>query len=439
MSAAAPVALGLNSPLRRGLLLFVLMFFIVVAVGITQGTASMLLILTQATGFALVALGLNIQWGYGGLFNFAIMGFLMVGGASTVFLSYPVNMAFWDSEGPMMLGRALIAFLVGLALVLLARRVDRIGITGKWRGAITALAWFVAYVIYRSQIDPAAAYIESTAGFVGGLGLHPILGWLFGGLVSAVIAFYIGKISLGLRTDYLAIATIGISEILRALIKNMDWLTRGTMTVSPMPWPTPLPQQLQAGGMSIPDSFITARVMFLGVALVFLVIAFILVQRAYGGPWGRMMRAIRDNHISAGSMGKDFKGRQLELFIFGSILMGIGGAILASFTQIFDPSGYQPINHTFMIWVMVIVGGAGNNWGVVLGAFLIYIVWIISDPLAQMIFLNLSVITEQLGWGAIPEIDSRALQMRVFVLGVVITIALRYAPKGLIPEVVKRG
>jgi branched-chain amino acid transport system permease protein len=311
MSAAAPVALGLNSPLRRGLLLFVLMFFIVVAVGITQGTASMLLILTQATGFALVALGLNIQWGYGGLFNFAIMGFLMVGGASTVFLSYPVNMAFWDSEGPMMLGRALIAFLVGLALVLLARRVDRIGITGKWRGAIIALAWFVAYVIYRSQIDPAAAYIESTAGFVGGLGLHPILGWLFGGLVSAVIAFYIGKISLGLRTDYLAIATIGISEILRALIKNMDWLTRGTMTVSPMPWPTPLPQQLQAGGMSIPDSFITARVMFLGVALVFLVIAFILVQRAYGGPWGRMMRAIRDNHISAGSMGKDVKGRQL--------------------------------------------------------------------------------------------------------------------------------
>ncbi len=439
MSAAAPATRGLDSPLRRGLLLFAAMFIIVVAVGIIQGTASMLLILTQATGFALVALGLNIQWGYGGLFNFAIMGFLMVGGASTVFLSYPVNMAFWESDGPIMLGRALIAFLVGVVLVLLARRVDRIGITGKWRAALVALAWFAGYVIYRTQIDPAAAYIESTAGFVGGLGLHPVLGWLFGGLVSAVIAYYIGKISLGLRTDYLAIATIGISEILRALIKNMDWLTRGTMTVSPMPWPTPLPQQLQAGGMSIPDSFITARIMFLGVALVFLVVAFILVQRAYGGPWGRMMRAIRDNHISAGSMGKDVKGRQLELFIFGSILMGIGGAILASFTQIFDPSGYQPINHTFMIWVMVIVGGAGNNWGVVLGAFLIYIVWVISDPLAQLIFLNLSQLTSSIGWGAIPEIDSRALQMRVFVLGVVITIALRYAPKGLIPEVVKRG
>jgi len=439
MSAASAPQSGWSSPLRRGLLLFAAMFVMVVVVGMVQGSASILLILTQATGFALVALGLNIQWGYGGLFNFAIMGFLMVGGASTVFLSYPVNMAFWESDGPMMLGRALAAFLVGVALVMLARRADRIGIRGKWKAFVVALAWFAGYVIYRTQIDPAAAYIESTAGFVGGLGLHPVLGWAFGGLVSAVIAFYIGKISLGLRTDYLAIATIGISEILRALIKNMDWLTRGTMTVSPMPWPTPLPQQLQAAGLSIPDSFVYARLMFLGIAVIILIAAFILVQRAYGGPWGRMMRAIRDNHISAGSMGKDVTGRQLELFVFGSILMGIGGAILATFTQIFDPSGYQPINHTFMIWVMVIVGGAGNNWGVVLGAFLIYIVWVISDPLAQLIFLNLSQLTSSIGWGAIPEIDSRALQMRVFVLGVVITVALRYAPKGLIPEVVKRG
>lgn len=439
MSLASSIATSLQSPLRRGIALFVAMFAIIVITGVVQGGASILLILTQATAFALIALGLNIQWGYGGLFNFAIMGFLMVGGASTVFLSYPVNPAFWASEGPMMLGRVLIAFIFGLLFVMAARKSDRIGITGKARTALVVLAWFVAYVIYRSQIDPAAAYIESTAGFVGGLGLNPVLGWAFGGLVSAVIAFYIGRISLGLRTDYLAIATIGISEILRALIKNMDWLTRGTMTVSPMPWPTPLPQHLQAMGFSIPESFIYARLGFLVLSVIILVVAFLIVQRAYGGPWGRMMRAIRDNHIAAGSMGKDVTGRQLELFIFGSILMGIGGAMLATFSQIFDPSGYQPINHTFMIWVMVIVGGAGNNWGVVLGAFLIYIVWIISDPLAQLIFLNLSQLTSNLGWGAIPEIDSRALQMRVFVLGVVITIALRYAPKGLIPEVVKRG
>jgi len=120
------------------------------------------------------------------------------------------------------------------------------------------------------------------------------------------------------------------------------------------------------------------------------------------------------------------------------VLVGIGGAILVTFNQIFDPSSYQPLNHTFVIWVMVIVGGAGNNWGALLGAMLIYIVWVISDPLAQVIFVNLSNWSQSMGWGAIPEIDSRALQMRVFILGIIITVALRYAPRGLLPEVTQR-
>jgi len=118
--------------------------------------------------------------------------------------------------------------------------------------------------------------------------------------------------------------------------------------------------------------------------------------------------------------------------------MGLGGGMLVTLSQIFDPSSYQPINQTFLIWVMVIVGGAGNNWGTILGVLLIYIIWIVSDPIAQLLFLNLSHWTEQVGWGAIPEIDSRSLQMRVFVLGVVISIALRYFPRGVLPEVVRR-
>ncbi|KKB85282.1 branched-chain amino acid ABC transporter permease [Devosia limi DSM 17137] len=430
--------IDLANPTVRAIVLFSAMFVLILAVGFVQGAANSGLLLTQALAYALIALGLNIQWGYGGLFNFAVMGFMMVGGASVVFVSFPVNALFWDSEGPVMLGRALLAFLAGVLLVWGARHSHRLGVRGGWKTALLVLAWFIAYVVYRSQIDPAAAYIESTAGFVGGLGLNPILGWLFGGLVAAVIAYIVGRISLGLRTDYLAIATIGISEIIRALLKNMDWLTRGTMTASPMPWPVNLPQDYQAQGIPISESFVYARFGFFALLLAIFIVVFFFVQRAYGGPWGRMMRAIRDNHIAAGSMGKNVTGRQLELFVFGSVLIGMGGAILVTFNQIFDPAGYQPINHTFMIWVMVIVGGAGNNWGVLLGAVLIYIVWIISDPLAQAIFLNLSSWSQSLGWGAIPEIDSRALQMRVFVLGIIITVALRYAPRGLLPEVVKR-
>ncbi len=424
---------------RRPLIMFAGLFVLFAGIGWMLGAANISLLLVQSFAYALIALGLNIQWGYGGLFNFGIMGMLMLGGAATTFVSYPVNAQFWGSEGPLMLGKALLAFAAGFALVWGARHACAIGIRGRWKTALTVLAWIVAYIIYRSQIDPAAAYIETAGGgWIGGLGLHPVLGWVFGGILAAGVAYVVGKICLGLRTDYLAIATIGISEIIRALLKNMDWLTRGTLTVSPIPWPTPLPQDFQATGTPITDSFIYARLGFLALVVVTLVVAFFLVQRAYGGPWGRMRRAIRDNHIAAASMGKNVTRRQLEVFILGSVLMGIGGAMLVSFQQINDPGAYQPINHTFLIWVMVIVGGAGNNWGAVFGAMLIYITWMISDPVSQYLFNLISSWSTDLGWGAIPEIQSRASQMRVFVLGVVITVALRYAPRGLIPEVVRR-
>jgi branched-chain amino acid transport system permease protein len=422
----------------RAALLFAGLTVLIAVVGVVMGAPFTTRLLVECAAYALIATGLNIQWGYGGLFNFAIMGFLMVGGAAVTFVSYPVNPDFWNSAGPLLLMKAVIAAVFGIALVMGARQADRIGIRGKWQGALTVLAWFVGYVIYRSQIDPAAAYIEDNAGFVGGLGLHPVLGWIFGGVLAAVIAVFVGRISLGLRTDYLAIATIGISEILRALIKNMDWLTRGTLTVSPISWPVPLPLDYQAHGVEISESFVFARGGFLILTVIVLAIAVLLIQRAYGGPWGRMMRAIRDNDTAAASMGKDVKARQLEIFVFGSILMGVGGAILVSFAQIFDPSSYQPINHTFFFWVMIIVGGAGNNWGALFGAVFLYIIWTISDPASQALFSTISHWSNSLGWGEIPDIQSRSLQMRVFLLGVIITLALRYAPRGLIPEVVKR-
>lgn len=423
--------------IARSLTLFAGLFALILVIGWVMGLPFTSSRLVEAAAYALIALGLNLQWGYGGLFNFGIMGFLMVGGFAVTFISYPVNPQFWGADGPWMLGRALLAFLVGAGLVLAARQSHRIGITGKWKTALTVIAWFVAYCIYRSQIDPAAAYIESDAGgkWVGGLGAHPVLGWLFGGVLAAAIAYFVGKICLGLRTDYLAIATIGISEIIRALIKNMDWLTRGTLTVSPIPWPVPLPDAYAGGGQ---PALLLARGGFLLLAIAVLAIAILLISRAYAGPWGRMMRAIRDNHIAAASMGKNVTARQLEIFVFGSVLMGIGGAMLVSFVQIFDPSSYQPINHTFLIWVMVIVGGAGNNWGAVFGAVLIWLIWIISEPLAKAVFEFVSYWSNTAGWGVIPDIEARSAQMRVFVLGLVITIALRFAPKGLIPEVVRR-
>jgi branched-chain amino acid transport system permease protein len=116
------------------------------------------------------------------------------------------------------------------------------------------------------------------------------------------------------------------------------------------------------------------------------------------------------------------------------VLMGVGGAVLSTYTQLFDPGGYMPITHTFVVWVMVIVGGAGNNLGALFGGVLIIIAWNMSEPLSRLAFQQVDQLSQSLGWGAIPDLDARSLQMRVFLLGLVITFALRYAPKGLIPE-----
>jgi branched-chain amino acid transport system permease protein len=150
-----------------------------------------------------------------------------------------------------------------------------------------------------------------------------------------------------------------------------------------------------------------------------------------------MMRSIRDNHIAAASMGKNVKRRQIEIFVLGAVLMGVGGGILTTVAQIYDPGAYQPISHTFFLWVALIVGGAGNNYGAILGALLIYVSWVVSDPLSQYLFRTLSDFSVSAGWPAIPELEVRASQMRVFLLGIVIIVALRWAPRGLLPEPIR--
>jgi len=420
----------------RAVLLYALFFVLVGIVGWTEGAPFTVRFLVEAAAYALIALGLNIQWGYGGLFNFGILGLVMLGGFAVTAMAMPVSTEFWGSDGPWLIGRAIIAAGIGALLIIGAGRLDRIGFSRGWKRAAQVLAWIVAYIGFRTQIDPAVESIEASVGWIGGLGLPSWVGWIFGGILAAGIAWLIGKVTLGLRSDYLAIATIGIAEIVRALIKNMEWLTRGTLTVSPVPWPVPLPQDYQADGIAVADSFVYARAGYLLLVLAVLFAVLLLVQRAYAGPWGRMMRAIRDNHIAAGAMGKDVRARQLQLFVLGSALIGVGGAMLTSFTQIYDPSGYQTIDHTFLIWVMVIVGGAGNNFGAVFGGMLIYLVWVMSDPVSQTVFTTISDWFVSWGWSPIPEIESRALQMRVFILGLVIVLSLRYAPRGLIPEVI---
>jgi branched-chain amino acid transport system permease protein len=382
--------------------------------------------LVEASCYAIIALGLTIQWGYAGLFNAGIMGFLAIGAFMTMLFSFPVNEDFWASEHAGDLGGVFFRLVIGIALIVGSIQLKKFGVAQKWQRLITVLLIAIVYVTFMSSLDPVANAIEKEVGFIGGFGLPVWMGWLFGGIVAGLIAYGIGHICLGLRSDYLAIATLGIAEIIKAFLKNADWLTRGTLTVSPLPWPTPGPADL---------GFVMARASYLSVTALMIALIFFLLTRAYNAPWGRMLRAIRDNETSSLAMGKDVNRRRLEVFVFGSVLMGIGGSVLATFNSIFDPSGYIPLNHTFLIWVMVILGGAGNNLGTLFGAVFVYIIWTMSEPVALYVFDVIRTLGEAwFDWEAPGDLDSRALQARVFVIGLTITLVLRFAPKGLIPE-----
>ncbi len=418
------------SSAMRDVSLFAGLAVVIALVFAWLGTAYGVRMLVEASCYAIIALGLTIQWGYAGLFNVGVMGFIALAAFATVLISFPVNTAFWNGNGPALLFWAALYLVVGVAITYALSRTHRLGLPKSLRTLLTLISAAVTYLAVQGALDPAATVIESEAGFVGGFGLPVWLGWLVGGIAAGGLGWIMGKITLGLRADYMAIATLGISEIVKAFLKNADWLTRGTLTVSPLPWPVPTPDEL---------GFVMARSAYLCVTAAMIVIIYVLLQRAWASPWGRMMRAIRDNELSAAAMGKDINRRRLEMFVIGNVIIGIGGAALITFTSIFDPSAFAPLNHTFLIWVMVILGGAGNNLGTIFGAFLVYVIWIMSEPVALFVFQQMEIWGARLfDWQAPADLHTRALQMRVFVIGLTITLVLRYAPQGLIPEKVMK-
>ncbi|PMR77104.1 branched-chain amino acid ABC transporter permease [Billgrantia endophytica] len=413
----------------REVILFGALLVAILGVYAVMGAAYSTRMLVEASCYAILALGLTIQWGYAGQFNAGVMGFVAIGGFSAMLFSVPVNDAFWGTELPGELGRVLLYLIGSVLLVIGATRLHRFGVPKKLRTVIAVVLAVVLYLVVLSMLRGVTGEIQSRAGFIGGLGLPAWTGWIVGGALAGSIGYFIGHICLGLRSDYLAIATLGIAEIIKAFLKNSDWLTRGTATVSPLPWPTPGPSEL---------GFTLARALYLSVTAALIAVIFFLLHRAYHAPWGRMIRAIRDNEVSAAAMGKDINRRRLEIFVLGCILMGIGGGALASFNSLFDPQGYLPLNHTFLVLVMVILGGPGNNLGTLFGAVAVYIIWLMSEPLA-LFLMNMAVYVGEgvFGWEPPGNLDSRALQARVFVIGLLITLVLRFAPQGLLPEKIK--
>ena len=454
----------MNNSLRTQLA-FAAIAVLLVIIGFAQSWNVALGIFNLCLISAVMALGVNMQWGYAGLLNVGVMGFAALGGMSAVLVSQAPIVEAWDASWGRLLGAAVCFALTIAAAIFCYRKL----FPGRQRALALTLVIILGLALTRIFLDPAISSIESIepakTGFLGGMGLPIIFSWIFGGFVAAGIAWCIGKVALGLRADYLAIATLGISEIIIAVLKNEDWLTRGVKNVTGLARPVPYEIDLQAsnwfihlmrwwhrGSLTrlneveqqqalkqfvIDGSSIFVKLCYTGLFASVLIFILLLSVKALNSPWGRMMRAIRDNEIAAGAMGKDVTRRHLEIFVIGSAVIGIGGAMLTTLDGQFTPTSYQPLRYTFLIWVMVIVGGSGNNMGSVLGGFLIWIVWIEAEPVGVWLM--------QTGTGWLDEgnpvrihLIANAQHMRLFFMGLVLLLVLRFSPGGILPEVVKK-
>ncbi len=445
----------------RNIIVFTLMAVLLLMVGFLQSWSLMLSIFNLCILSAIMTLGVNIQWGYAGLFNVGIMGFAALGGLSVVLVSKEaVNEAIALGGSDMLMAILFMAVTIILSIYI-NRRIHNKFITTL----IVVFGYFVARYYYINASASIESVSPSLSGYLGGLGLPVMLSWIVGGIFAALAAWFIGRISLGLRSDYLAIATLGISEIIISLIKNEDWLTRGVKNVTAIPRPVPYEFELQQASWfqdlvakfyanKVADlsdverlsmlseyvndaSIIFVKLCYTGLFLSVLILFVVLANLALSSPWGRMIRAIRDNEVAASAMGKDVKKRHLQIFIIGSAIAGIAGAMLVTYDGQFTPGAYNPLRYTFLIWVMVIVGGSGNNLGSIIGGFLIWFIWIEAEPAGFWLMEFVVSFLDDSGSLKQHLLDS-AQYMRLILMGAVLLLVMRFSPNGILPEVNKK-
>lgn len=445
------------NPAMKNLILFAAVFAMIPLIAQFQGWNAALFVLNMGLISAIMALGVNLQWGFAGLFNVGIMGFVALGGLAAVLIGMPATPGAWQAGGLGIIGALFMGAITIIFAIYASRRMAR----GWLRAGIVIAILIIGFMLYRGVFDPAVGAIESinpaSTGYLGGLnpystetyrdpgnGWVMLLAWPTGGVLAAGAAWIIGKTALGLRSDYLAIATLGIAEIIIAILKNEDWLSRGVKNVIGIPRPVPYEINLQnnaqfverAAGFgvdAVTASTIYVKLLYCGLFAYVLVLLLWMAQRALNSPWGRMMRAIRDNEVAAEAMGKDVTARHLQVFILGSAICGIAGAMLTTLDGQLTPGTYQPLRFTFLIWVMVIVGGSGNNLGAVLGGMLIYLMWDQGESIGLWV---MEWITAGLPDGSAikAHLIESAAHMRLLTIGVLLLLVLRFSPRGLIPE-----
>jgi len=319
--------------------------------------------------YAVLTLGLNVQWGYTGLFNIGIAAFFAIG------------------------------------------------------------AFTSALVTTQMPTGANAAFTQQ----LFGLGAPFLVGVLAAGLVAGMLAVLVGGPTLRLRGDYLAIATIGIGELVRLVFQNERWLANGPQPLRGLPQPLSC---LTADGCSYLPGFVndvfaslTPRdypFVYVAIVAVILFLVYVGLERAIRSPWGRVLRAVREDEASAAANGKNVAGFRMQAFIVGAVIMGIGGALYAHYVVAIDYGHFDPLYGTFLIWVMLMLGGSGNNRGAILGALLVWAIWTGTSFLVDALRPVLVAIS--------PVLPQRGPYVRFLLISILMLFIVLYRPKGVLPE-----
>jgi branched-chain amino acid transport system permease protein len=309
----------------------------------------------------------------------------------------------------------ILSFLVSFSIMAGIYAIFSMGLNVQWgyTGLLNfGVAGFFAIGAYTSALitsplpsGPLADYVDQAIG----LDMPFLVGVLAAVLTSGLVAVLVGLLTLRLRGSYLAISTIGIAETIRLFFNNETWLANGPEGL------VGLPQPLH--NLVAPRYY---NYIYLAIVLVFMVLIYFALERGIRSPWGRVLRAVREDNVMAEADGKSVFLFELQALVVGAMIMGIGGALYAHYSAAIQPGLFTPTFGTFIIWTMLTLGGTGNNKGAILGGFVVWAFWSWSS-----FFINKIVPA---------SFATRAPFIRYVVIGLLLMGVLLARPRGIIGE-----
>jgi len=237
-------------------------------------------------------------------------------------------------------------------------------------------------------------------------GYSLILSVIAGIALAGFSGFLLGIPTLRLREDYLAIVTIGFSEVLRFILLNEEWLTRGSFGIHGFERPF---QDV------IPYQYYNIFLLLLFVAI--LGIIYFSLEKLIHSPYGRVLKSIREDESVPSALGKNVFSYKLQSLIIGSAIAGLAGAMLAFYLQYINPFTFKPIE-TFNAWIIVILGGTASNKGTVVGALILW-----------TFFSGTRFIEEY-----VPFESHQMGAFRMIIIGLLLMLLMMHKPEGIFGE-----